>query len=140
MYSSAQGAGAYAQVGVQTGVVDASPHRLIVMLFQGARQAIALARMHLQRGELAQKGLAIGKAVRIIGGGLQQSLNLEEGGQIAQRLDALYSYMLQRLTEANVQMSDPLLAEVDALLATLEDAWLGIAPEVAKMQPATATA
>jgi flagellar protein FliS len=96
--------------------------------------------MHLQRGELAQKGLAIGKAVRIIGGGLQQSLNLEEGGQIAQRLDALYSYMLQRLTEANVQMSDPLLAEVDALLATLEDAWLGIAPEVAKMQPATATA
>jgi flagellar protein FliS len=140
MYSSAQGAGAYAQVGVQTGVVDASPHRLIVMLFQGARQAIALARMHLQRGELAQKGLAIGKAVRIIGGGVQQSLNLDEGGQIAQRLNTPYDYMLQRLTEANVQMSDPLLAEVDALLATLEDAWLGIAPEVAKMQPATATA
>ncbi len=45
------GANAYARVGVETGVMGASPHRLIVMLYQGARQAIAQARMHLQQGQ-----------------------------------------------------------------------------------------
>jgi flagellar secretion chaperone FliS len=130
MYSPGQsGAGAYAQVGLQTGVVDASPHRLIVMLFQGARQAIARARLHLQRGDVGEKGLAISRAIRIIGGGLQQSLNVDEGGAIAQRLDSLYSYMTRRLMQANLEQSEQMLIEVDGLLATLEDAWLSIAPE-----------
>lgn len=141
MYSPGQsGASAYAQVGLQTGVVDASPHRLVVMLFQGARQAIALARLHLQQGNMGEKGLAIGKAIRIIGGGLQQSLNLDEGGAIAQRLDALYSYMTQRLLQANIDKSEQMLIEVDGLLATLEDAWLNIAPEKARASTAPGTA
>ena len=56
------GANAYARVGVETGVMGASPHRLIVMLYQGARQAIAQARMHVQQGNVSARGEAIGKA------------------------------------------------------------------------------
>ncbi|WP_323119557.1 flagellar export chaperone FliS [Burkholderia alba] len=127
------GASAYARVGVETGVMGANPHRLIAMLYQGARQAIALARMHLQQGNVAARGDAIGKAIRIVESGLQQSLNLEVGGEIAGRLDALYTYVARRLLEANVQASEAMLIEVDGLLATLEDAWTGIGPEVARM-------
>ncbi|WP_153099136.1 flagellar export chaperone FliS [Paraburkholderia hayleyella] len=127
------GVNAYAKIGVETGVMGASPHRLIVMLYQGARQSIALARMHLQQGQIAQRGEAISKAIRIIELGLHQALNLEAGGAIAARLDALYSYMTRRLLEASLEQSEALLLEVDALLATLETAWIGIGPEVARM-------
>ena len=132
------GANAYARVGVETGVMGASPHRLVVLLYQGARQAIAQARMHLQQGNVPDRGRAIGKATRIIENGLQQSLNVEAGGEIAQRLNALYSYMLRRLLHANIEQSEAMLVEVDGLLATLEEAWIGIAPEIARMaaQPA----
>lgn len=127
------GASAYARVGVETGVMGASPHRLIVLLYQGARQAIAQARMHLQNGNVAERGMAISKAIRIVESGLQQSLNMEVGGEIAQRLNALYSYMTRRLFEANINTSETMLIEVDGLLSTLEEAWIGIAPEVARM-------
>jgi flagellar protein FliS len=134
MFSPANsGANAYARVGVETGVMGASPHRLIVMLYQGARKAIALARMHLQQGNIAARGEAIGKAIEIIGSGLQVSLNQEAGGDIAERLDALYTYMTRRLLEANLKQSEAMLVEVDGLLATLEEAWIGIAPEIARM-------
>lgn len=133
MFSPAQsGANAYARVGVETGVMGASPHRLIAMLYEGARKAIAQARMHLQNGNVAARGEAIGKAIRIIQSGLQQSLNREVGGEIAARLDALYEYMARRLLQANIKQSESMLIEVDGLLATLEEAWLGIGPEVAR--------
>lgn len=134
MFSPAQsGANAYARVGVETGVMGASPHRLIAMLYEGARQAIAQARMHLQNGSVAERGKAIGKAIRIVEEGLQQSLNMEAGGEIASRLNALYGYMARRLLEANIKQSEAMLIEVDGLLATLEEAWTGIGPEIARM-------
>jgi flagellar protein FliS len=134
MFSPAQsGANAYARVGVETGVMGASPHKLIALLYEGARKAIAQARMHLQMGNVGPRGEAIGKAIRIVESGLQLALNVEAGGEIAQRLNALYSYMTKRLLEANIQQSESMLVEVDGLLATLEEAWLGIAPEVARM-------
>lgn len=126
------GASAYARVGVETGVMGANPHRLILMLYQGARQAITRARMHLEQGNIGPRGESIGKALDIITRGLQASLNLEVGGEIAQRLDALYTYMGRRLLQANLEQSDAMLAEVDGLLATLEEAWVGVGVEVAK--------
>ncbi|WP_250452592.1 flagellar export chaperone FliS [Caballeronia sp. ATUFL_M2_KS44] len=137
MYSQGQaGANAYARVGVQTGVMGASPHRLIVMLYQGARQAIAQARMHQQQNNIGARGAAISKAISIVESGLQQALNKEAGGEIAQRLDALYAYMTRRLLEANLKQDEKMLVEVDDLLATLEEAWVGIGPEVAQMTAA----
>ncbi|WP_044041710.1 flagellar export chaperone FliS [Caballeronia insecticola] len=137
MFSPGQaGANAYARVGVQTGVMGASPHRLITMLYQGARQAIAQARMHMQQNNIGARGTAIGKAISIIESGLQQALNKEAGGEIAGRLDALYTYMARRLLEANLKQDEAMLVEVDNLLATLEEAWVGIAPEVAQLTAA----
>jgi flagellar protein FliS len=141
MYSPGHaGASAYARVGLQTGVTGASPHRLIVMLYQGARQAIAQARMHLQQGNVEARGTAIGKAISIVENGLQQALNKEAGGEIAERLDALYTYMTRRLLDANLRQDERLLVEVDGLLATLEEAWIGIGPEVAQAAAANAAA
>jgi len=127
------GANAYARVGNETGVRGASPHRLIALLIQGARQAVAQARFHLQHGEVGRRGETIGKAIRIIESGLQASLDRNAGGEIATRLDALYGYMARRLLEANIKSNEAMLIEVDGLLATIEEAWTGIGPEVARM-------
>jgi flagellar protein FliS len=113
--------------------MGANPHQLTLMLYQGARRAIAQARLHLQQGNVGPRGEAIGKAIRIIGDGLQLSLNKQAGGEIAQRLDALYTYMTRRLLRANVESNEEMLAEVDKLLGTLEQAWIGIGAEANKM-------
>ncbi len=126
------GASAYARVGVETGVMGADPHRLILMLYQGARQAIAQARMHVQQGNIGPRGEAISKAMSIVAGGLQASLNKEVGGDLALRLDALYNYMVRRLLDANIEASEAILIEVDRLLATLEEAWVGIGDQAAR--------
>lgn len=139
MFSPAQsGANAYARVGVETGVMGASPHKLISLLYQGARKAVAQARMHLQMGNVGPRCEAIGKAIRIVESGLQLALNVEAGGEVAQRLNALYGYITRRLLEANMEQSESKLVEVDGLLATLEEAWLGIAPEAERLAATSA--
>jgi flagellar protein FliS len=131
MYSSGQsGASAYARVNVETGVIGASPHRLIVMLYQGARRAISISRMHLKSGNVPGKGKAIGHAVQIISAGLYQGLNMEAGGELAERLGSVYDYMVRRLIQANAANDESMLIEVDTLLASLEEAWTAIGPEV----------
>src|SRR5262245_45584108 len=96
----------YRSVGVESIAASANPHMLVLMLFNGARAAIATADGHLRRKEIAAKGIAIGKAIEIIDGGLKASLDLNVGGELARNLSDLYGYMTQRLFHANVN-NDP---------------------------------
>jgi flagellar protein FliS len=131
MYSPSKfGADSYARIGLETSVNSASPYELVALLFQGARRAIRMGRVHMQNGNIPEKGKLISQAIMIVGGGLQQGLNLEQGGDLAQRLNALYDYMTRRLLEANVRNDPALLDEIDGLLPTIEDGWNGIKPEL----------
>ncbi|MHA6847888.1 flagellar export chaperone FliS [Ralstonia syzygii] len=126
MYAAHRAIGAYSQVGIETSVVDANPHRLIAMLFEGARSAINLALAAMQRGDVLAKVRAFDKAISIIGQGLQASLDRQRGGEIAEQLDALYDYMLRRLLVANATNDVAILDEVDRLLMPLQEAWAEI--------------
>lgn len=134
--SSNVGAGAYAKVGLETGIAAASPHRLIVMLFEGAIAAVSSAVTHMEAGQIAKKGMAISKAVMIIEHGMRASLNKEAGGEISANLDALYQYMCRRLTEANLNNDPAILEEVLALLGEIKGAWDAIED---KAEPAAKT-
>jgi flagellar protein FliS len=120
------GANAYAKVGIETGVLAASPHKLIVMLFDGAKTAIAIAMQRMKNGETAAKGQAISQAIAIIDSGLRASLDKTAGGEIADSLDALYGYMSNRLLIANLNNDPALLEEVSKLLNQLGEAWEAI--------------
>ena len=124
--SSQSGASAYANVGIETGVGAASPHKLIVMLFDGALTAVASAIRHMKAGNIPEKGRAISHAITIIDGGLRASLNKQNGGEIAESLDALYEYMGSRLLQANLKNQVELLDEVHGLLTELRAAWNAI--------------
>ena len=114
---------AYTKVGVETGVIEASPHKLILMLFDGAIVALASARRHMEDKAIPEKGQDISRAIDIISNGLGASLNLQIGGELAERLHALYDYMARRLLHANLHNDLAAIEEVSRLLGELRSAW-----------------
>lgn len=118
----------YQEMGAEAAVTDANPHRLILLLLQGALDRIAVARGHMLRGDVAPKCETIGKAIDIISG-LRGALDLEQGGEIAANLLALYDYSELRLLEANCNNDSTRLDEVARLLGDIKTAWDGIAPK-----------
>ncbi|WUR12055.1 flagellar export chaperone FliS [[Empedobacter] haloabium] len=136
MFGSPQrGVNAYAKVGLETGIAAASPHKLIVMLYDGAIVAILNGITQMKAGNIEEKGKAISKAIQIIDNGLRASLDREVGGEIARNLDALYEYMSGRLLTANLQNDPAMLEEVRGLLADLRDTWKQIGDEPAGSAP-----
>jgi flagellar protein FliS len=127
---NAAGAGAYARVGVQTGVGHASPHKLVAMLFEGFMDALAQAKGAMRSGQIEVKGRAIGRAARIVEEGLKAGLNLTAGGNLAADLRDLYAYTTMRLTHANLHNDEQALDECQRLMQPLRDAWNSIAPQV----------
>lgn len=122
---------AYQQVGIQTDVSTASPHRLVAMLLEGCLDAIAQARGAMRAGQIENKGRAIGRAARIVEEGLRAALDMRDGGTLAADLHDLYGYLTLRLTQANARNDEALLEECQRLLTPLRDAWNDIAPQVA---------
>ena len=118
-----RGASAYAKVGVESAVMSASPHQLIVMLFDGAQASIRTARIHLEDGNVAEKGKAISKALDIVNNGLMAALDAERGGEIAERLASLYDYVARLLLSANRHNDAESLNQAEALLNDIASAW-----------------
>ena len=120
------GVNAYAKIGMETGVLAASPNKLIIMLYEGAISACHSAEGYMLNKDIANKGAMLSKAISIIESGLRLSLDKKVGGEIAQSLDALYAYMSKRLMTANIQNKPELIQEVIKLLVDLKGAWEAI--------------
>jgi flagellar protein FliS len=118
----------YQKVNSHAQVSEASPHRLVQMLMEGALDRMAQAKGAMARGDIAQKGLLLGKAIDILIG-LRDGLNPEKTDDPAalQQLDNLYAYMTTRLLEANSKNDVTMIDEVAGLMITLKEGWDGIA-------------
>jgi flagellar protein FliS len=131
MYSQNRAA-RYSVVQSHGQVADASPVRLVQIMFEHILMHLTVAEGCMQRIEgnqplvdVVAKGKAIGKAVRLIGQ-LDATLDMERGGQIAANLRNLYGYMLERLTVANVHNDARIVAEVAALVRKIKGGWDGV--------------
>jgi flagellar protein FliS len=122
-------ASTYANISVETGVSSATPNQLTVMLYEGAIISCNMAIDKMKSGDISVKSILITKAINIIQGGLSKSLNKNVGGEIAINLDALYTYMVQRLYTANISNNPSILEEVIKLLIQLKGAWEAIEPD-----------
>jgi flagellar secretion chaperone FliS len=129
-YGRAPHAQMYSQVGVETGVQAASPHKLVAMLFDGYFESLMRAKAAMAAHDTEQKGREIGRAVRIVEEGLKASLNLSAGGALAADLSDLYAYVTLRLTQANLKNDAAALDECSALVKPLREAWQSIASQV----------
>lgn len=127
---SATMANAYHQVGVQTGVAAASPHKLIALLFDGLMDSLAQAQGAIAQQDMEAKCTALGRAVRIVDEGLNSALDLQQGGELAANLRDLYTFVTMRLTQANLRNDSALIEECKGLVEPLREAWNAIAPQV----------
>ncbi|MDR0225009.1 MAG: flagellar export chaperone FliS [Burkholderiaceae bacterium] len=120
-------ANAYAQVGVQSAVDGASPHQLIQLLFDALDVALNKAKAAMLSGNISEKGVQIGKAVRILEEGLKASVNPEQGGELAHNLISVYDYSITQLTLANLRNDVALLQSAQDVLAPVASGWREIA-------------
>lgn len=104
---------------------DASPHQLILKLFDGLLQRLSSARGHIERREIADKGRCLGGAISIIGG-LRGSIDHEAGTELAANLDNLYEYCERRVLDANMTNDASIIDEVVGLLKDIRNAWVEI--------------
>lgn len=118
---------AYSSVSAHGGVAAADPHRLIVMLMDGALERIATARGCIERKDIGGKAQLLNRAVQIVGE-LRGSLDLKKGAEVAANLDALYDYVSRRLVLANAQNNPDMLDEVIKLMREIRTAWAEIVP------------
>lgn len=137
MYSSP--IASYQKVGREAEILGADPHRLIVLLFDGAEAALTKAQDCLVSQDITGRSEALIKAIDIISSGLSSSLNLEQGGDLAVNLKALYDYMVSRLIHANIHQDANAIAEVQKLLGELASAWREMGENVRTQLNAGAT-
>lgn len=122
---------AYATIGIDMRVNTASPHSLVLMLFDGAIVAIAQAATQAKNGDKTAMSESILKASAIISQGLRDSLDPSADPLLVSRMSALYDYMCVRLQFANLRGEQPIFDEVSGLLSELRAAWEEIANDPA---------
>jgi flagellar protein FliS len=112
----------YGSVQVMTGVATADNIQLIQMLFDGLLESLASASGHIQNKAIEDKSNALVRAGRIVVG-LQGALDFERGGELAQNLNELYSYITRRLFHINAHNDLTALEEVKTLIKDISQAW-----------------
>jgi flagellar secretion chaperone FliS len=121
--------GAYAAAKNESALADASPHKLITLLLDGASEAVATAIGAIQRSEVAATGEAVGKAMKIVES-LSAFLDHDRGGEVAANLERLYEYMSSRMLEASRSKNPEILREVLELLHEIRAGWETIPGEL----------
>ncbi len=109
----------------KTEVNTADKIRLVIMLYDGAINFLRIAKKNLHQRDIAGKGLYLAKATAIVGE-LSSALDMEAGGEIAKNLRSLYTYILNRLLDANLKNDLIAFDEVEKILLTLSEGWKGI--------------
>lgn len=127
-----KGLASYGEVSVQAGTAYADSVQLVQMLFDGLIDSLAAAEGQIERKEIQAKGESLSRAMRIVLG-LQGSLNLEKGGEIAANLADLYDYCTRRLMHANLKNDVEAVQEVKRLISEIRDAWSQV-PELLQQQ------
>jgi flagellar protein FliS len=135
MYSQSKAAAQYRVVRSHGLVADASPTRLVQIMYEHILAHLATAKGCMGRiqgnlplPEVRAKCAAMSKALRLLAQ-LDATLNMEKGGQVAANLRNLYVYMMNRLTQANVVNDPALVAEVVTLVTTIKRGWDQIVAE-----------
>ena len=115
-------------------VADADPHQLISIIFKHILANIAIASGAIARNETENKDKCLTKAIALVGE-LQDSLDMEQGGEISTGLFDLYDYIVRCLVQANLDNDCEKLDEVKSLITEVKEGWDSI-PADKRIKPA----
>jgi len=113
-------------------VTTSNPEKILIMLYDGAINFTKIAIEKLAKGDVAGKGLYIGKTHAIVAE-LMETLNHEVGGDISRQLQRLYSYLIDELVNANVKNSPVHLENALKIMTSMRDTWVEAA-DIAKKE------
>ena len=109
----------------ESAVLSAQPEQLIVMLYDGARRFLGQAAIAMGDGqvELAHRKLRRTEDILMH---LREVLDMEQGGEIATRLQSIYMFCQSYLLKARLDRDPTKIDKVSAMLGELRDAWATI--------------
>ena len=120
---SARSAAAYKLASIDASVEMADSHQLVSLLFDALQQQLGASRIHITSGDVAKKCKSVNTALRILEEGLIAPLDMENGGEVAANLRALYDYCVRRLVLANAKNDVAGLQEISNLIEPVATAW-----------------
>lgn len=135
MYQAA--AKQYQNINNTSEVLDADPHRLIQLLMEASLTRLAQAKYAIENDDMVSKANLLGRVWDILST-LQGSLDVQQGGEVAENLERMYDYMSQRLFEASTENNPEIISEVIKLMMTIKEGWDGIRSEYLESQESMA--
>lgn len=106
-------------------VGTASQVRLVLMMYDGLIRFLKESKKRIETKDIAGRGLYLSKAHRVIGE-LQETLNLQQGGEIAYQLERLYTFLTLTITQANIKGDAKLVDQCLSVVENLRDAWVQV--------------
>ena len=107
-------------------VLSASPAKLVFMLYERAIGSLKEAIAAIEAGDIEGRWRANNRAVEIVSH-MWSTLDMENGGEISENLDRLFSFMLMRLSEVDLRNDPTPALKVIELLEPLRDSWYALA-------------
>lgn len=112
----------YANNYVETAVSEATPHKLVGMLYEGAIKNLNLARVFIQQKEFGKKSIHVNKALSIIDA-LRSGVDLKAGGEVAENLYSLYDFCYRQAFKASSKNDAEIITEVIEIISGLNESW-----------------
>ena len=100
----------------------ASPHQLILLLFNGAVESLSVASGAIDNKNIELRGKHITRAISIING-LRDMLDMQTGGEVADNLYSLYSYMAREIFNSGFHNDKETLQNISQMLVDIRGSW-----------------
>lgn len=113
---------AYSNTAVESAVSEASPHKLVELLYDGAIKNLTLGKIFIEQKNFEKKSVHLNKALSIILA-LQSGLDYSNGKDIASNLGSLYDYCYRRIFIASTKNDVAIIDEVLELIKPIAEAW-----------------
>ncbi len=113
---------AYANTAVESIVTEASPHKLVEMLYDNALKNLKLAKIFIERNEFEKKAEHLNKSMATFAE-LKAGIDLDSGKDVAENLLALYDYCHSTIFQASAQNDVQKIDEVIGLIEPISEAW-----------------
>src|SRR5574343_903129 len=121
-------ASAYRNIGIETRADKHDQYEVALLMFEAVLESLSAAQGAIDGGDVVSKVKHIDKAIRVLQDGLRTSLDLDNGGELAANLDALYDYAVLQITTANLRNDTAQLAAVANMIRPIAEAWRDIRP------------
>ncbi len=112
----------YGQIKNDAQTSYASPHQLMLMLFDGAIEAMSMTVGAIQNKNFELRSKQNTRSITIING-MRDCLDMEAGGDLANNLYSLYQYMAQELFKASFKNDADTIQNIQTMLKDIRESW-----------------